>query len=158
MSEYTEVEQPFLQQRAAQGGTVRDRSELRLPPDAALSLRDNFRQWLLPAVFDAAVRSINRTDGAPGSVIPASRRHATAVLALAANQPATGTRFLPKRPNTERQLCLGRMAASEQPFMSNLLGRKVVLFLLRFLFLIWTLRIACVSRFSKRPLQNVVLL
>lgn len=30
-----------------------------VPHDAALSRRDNFRQWLLPAVFDAAVRSIN---------------------------------------------------------------------------------------------------
>lgn len=37
-----------------------------VPQDVALSLRDNFRQWLLPAVFDAAVRSINRTDEGAG--------------------------------------------------------------------------------------------
>jgi type I restriction enzyme R subunit len=61
MSEYTEVEQPFLQQLAAQGWTVIDQGS-GVPQDAAPSLRDNFRQWLLPSVFDAAVRSINRID------------------------------------------------------------------------------------------------
>ncbi len=30
-----------------------------IPQDATLSLRENFRQWLLPSVFDAAVRAIN---------------------------------------------------------------------------------------------------
>ena len=62
MSEYTEVEQPFLQQLAEQGWTVIDQGT-GVPQDAAPSLRANFRQWLLPNVFDAAVRSINRTDG-----------------------------------------------------------------------------------------------
>jgi len=33
-----------------------------VPQDAAPSLRVNFRQWLLPKVFDHAVRAINRTD------------------------------------------------------------------------------------------------
>ena len=65
MSEYNEVEQPFLQQLAAQGWTVIDQGT-GVPQDAALSLRDNFRQWLLPSVFDAAVRSINRTNDGPG--------------------------------------------------------------------------------------------
>lgn len=37
-----------------------------MPQNAALSLRDNFRQWLLPSVFDAVVRSINRTNDGPG--------------------------------------------------------------------------------------------
>jgi len=60
MSEYTEVEQPFLQQLAAQGWTVIDQGT-GVPQDAALSLRGNFRQWLLPDVFDAAVSAINRT-------------------------------------------------------------------------------------------------
>jgi type I restriction enzyme, R subunit len=60
MSEYTEVEQPFLQQLAGQGWTVIDQGA-GVPQVAALSLRDNFRQWLLPSVFDAAVQSINRT-------------------------------------------------------------------------------------------------
>lgn len=61
MSEYSEVEWPFLQQLASLGWTVIDQGS-GIPQDAAPSLRDNFRQWLLPGVFDAAVRSINRTD------------------------------------------------------------------------------------------------
>jgi len=60
MSEYTEVEQPFLQQLAQQGWVAIDQGT-GVPQDAALSLRVNFRQWLLPGVFDAAVSSINRT-------------------------------------------------------------------------------------------------
>ena len=60
MSEYSEVEQPFLQQLAAQGWTVIDQGT-GIPQDAAPSLRTNFRQWLLPEVFNAAVRAINRT-------------------------------------------------------------------------------------------------
>jgi type I restriction enzyme R subunit len=65
MSEYSEVEQPFLQQLAEQGWTVIDQGT-GVPQDATLSLRDNFRQWLLPSVFDSAVRAINRTgDGKP---------------------------------------------------------------------------------------------
>lgn len=61
MSEYTEVEKPFLQQLATLGWTIIDLG-MGVPQDAAPSLRDNFRQWLLPSVFDAAVRSINTTD------------------------------------------------------------------------------------------------
>ena len=33
-----------------------------MPQDAAPSLRGNFRQWLLPQVFDSAVRAINHAD------------------------------------------------------------------------------------------------
>ncbi|MGU7816983.1 type I restriction endonuclease subunit R [Burkholderia sp. AW49-1] len=61
MSEYTEVERPFLQQLAELGWTVIDQGT-GVPQDAALSLRGNFRQWLLTEVFDRAVRAINRTD------------------------------------------------------------------------------------------------
>ncbi|RPE15432.1 HsdR family type I site-specific deoxyribonuclease [Burkholderia pseudomallei] len=61
MSEYSEVEQPFLQQLASQGWTVIDQGT-GIPQDAALSLRANFRQWLLPEVFSNAVRAINCTD------------------------------------------------------------------------------------------------
>src|SRR5438094_815515 len=61
MSEYSEVEQPFLQQLAAQGWEVIDQGTA-IPHAAAFSLRSSFRQWLLPDVFDAAVRAINRTD------------------------------------------------------------------------------------------------
>ena len=65
MSEYSEVEQPFLQQLAEQGWTVIDQGA-GVPQDAAPSLRSSFREWLLPSVFDSAVRAINHTgDGKP---------------------------------------------------------------------------------------------
>lgn len=60
MSEYTEVEQPFLQQLAEFGWAVIDQGA-GVPQDATASLRSHFRQSLLPDVFDAAVRNINRT-------------------------------------------------------------------------------------------------
>ena len=63
MSEYTEVEQPFLAQLAAQGWTVIDQGP-QLPQDAAPSLRSSFRSWWLPGVFREAVAAINTlTDG-----------------------------------------------------------------------------------------------
>lgn len=66
MSEYTEVELPFLQQLAAQGWTVIDQGFAAIPQDPAASLRTSFREWLLPSVFDAAVRRINTLpNGAP---------------------------------------------------------------------------------------------
>jgi malate synthase len=58
MSEYSEVERPFLDQFAAQGWTVIDQGT-GVPQDAAPSLRSNFREWLLPGVLGAAVRRIN---------------------------------------------------------------------------------------------------
>ncbi|UEP28025.1 type I restriction endonuclease subunit R [Burkholderia sp. B21-007] len=61
MSEYAEVERPFLQHLAELGWTAIDQGT-GVPQDAAPSLRSNFRQWLLPKVFDRAVRAINRTD------------------------------------------------------------------------------------------------
>lgn len=64
MSEYSEVEQPFLQQLADQGWTVIDQGA-GVPRDPAPSLRGNFRQWLLPSVFNAAVGSINRCGDGP---------------------------------------------------------------------------------------------
>jgi type I restriction enzyme R subunit len=59
VSEYSEVELPFLQQLAAQGWTVVDQGCATIPQDPAVSLRTSFREWLLPGVFDAAVRRIN---------------------------------------------------------------------------------------------------
>lgn len=59
MSEYSEVELPFLQQLAAQGWTVIDQGCTTIPQDPAASLRTSFREWMLPGVFDAAVRRIN---------------------------------------------------------------------------------------------------
>lgn len=59
MSEYTEVEQPFLQQVAGLGWTVIDQGCSNITQDPATSLRTSFREWLLPGVFDDAVRRIN---------------------------------------------------------------------------------------------------
>ncbi|MBC3918124.1 type I restriction endonuclease subunit R [Undibacterium sp. CY18W] len=61
MSEYSEVELPFLQQLAAQGWTVVDQGA-GIPQDAAPSLRMNFRQFLLHEIFKQTIRAINRTD------------------------------------------------------------------------------------------------
>jgi len=61
MSEYSEVELPFLQQLESLGWKVIDQGT-GVPTDASPSLRANFRQWLLPEVFKAAVRAINCTD------------------------------------------------------------------------------------------------
>ncbi|HDH08759.1 MAG TPA: type I restriction endonuclease subunit R [Gammaproteobacteria bacterium] len=60
MSEYTEVEQPFLQQLQALGWTIIDQGP-DIPQDPSKSLRHNFRQWLLPEVFAKAVSGINTT-------------------------------------------------------------------------------------------------
>ncbi|NOT85831.1 MAG: type I restriction endonuclease subunit R [Methylococcaceae bacterium] len=60
MSEYTEVEQPFLAQLQSLGWQVIDQGQ-EIPADPAKSLRHNFRQWLLPEVFANAVRKLNTT-------------------------------------------------------------------------------------------------
>ncbi len=66
MSEYSEVELPFLQQLAVQDWTVVDQGYATIPHDPAASLRTTFRECLLSDVFDAAVRRINPlSDGTP---------------------------------------------------------------------------------------------
>ena len=66
MSEYSEVELPFLQQLATQGWKVINQGCATIPQDPAASLRTSFREWLLPGVFGAAVRRINTLpDGSP---------------------------------------------------------------------------------------------
>ena len=60
MSEYLHVEKPFLAQLAALGWTVIDQGQGFIPTDPSRSLRENFREWILPAIFCAAVRSLNR--------------------------------------------------------------------------------------------------
>lgn len=62
MSEYSEVEKPFLNQLESLGWTVIDQGCRIIPTDPAKSLRTSFREWLLPEVFRDAVRGINRTD------------------------------------------------------------------------------------------------
>ncbi len=65
MSEYTEVEQPFLQQLQALGWEAIDQGE-GIPSDPGKSLRLNFRQWLLPEVFARSVAALNTTaEGTP---------------------------------------------------------------------------------------------
>ena len=58
MSEYTEVEQPFLQQLATLGWEVINQGQ-DIPADPSKSLRLNFRQWLLPEVFAKSVMALN---------------------------------------------------------------------------------------------------
>ena len=60
MSEYSEVEQPFLQALAALGWTVIDQGA-DIPQDPTRSLRHGFREWLLPDVFAKAVSQLNPT-------------------------------------------------------------------------------------------------
>lgn len=60
MSEYTEVEQPFLQQLATLHWQTIDQGE-DIPHDPSKSLRQSFRQLLLPDVFNVAVSRINTT-------------------------------------------------------------------------------------------------
>jgi type I restriction enzyme R subunit len=61
MSEYLHVEKPFLDQLALLGWTVIDHGPGVIPSDPSVSLRDGFREWILPDVFRGAVHSINRT-------------------------------------------------------------------------------------------------
>lgn len=62
MSEYTEVEQPFLQQLHSLGWEIIDQGQ-EIPSDPAKSLRQSFRQWILPEVFDKAVARLNTAPG-----------------------------------------------------------------------------------------------
>jgi len=63
VSEYTEVEQPFLQQLASLGWEIIDQGQ-EIPSDPNKSLRQSFRQWLLPEVFTKAISKLNKgTDG-----------------------------------------------------------------------------------------------
>jgi type I restriction enzyme R subunit len=58
MSEYTEVEQPFLQQLQALGWNIIDQGQ-DIPSDPVKSLRPDFRHWLLSEVFNRSVAAIN---------------------------------------------------------------------------------------------------
>ena len=60
MSEYTEVEQPFLQQLQELGWQATDQGP-DIPSDPSKSQRLNFRQWLLPEVFAQCVAALNTT-------------------------------------------------------------------------------------------------
>ena len=60
MSEYTEVERPFLQQPASLGWTIIDQGR-EIPRDPRRSHCQTFRQWILPKAFAKAVAAINTT-------------------------------------------------------------------------------------------------
>ena len=62
MSEYTEVEQPFLQQLTTLGWQTIDQGQ-GIPSNPTASLRTTFRQWLLPNIFNQAVAALNTTNG-----------------------------------------------------------------------------------------------
>lgn len=59
MSEYFHVEKPFLDQLSALGWKIADQGCGMIPSDPSASLRENFREWLLPKVFRDAVKAIN---------------------------------------------------------------------------------------------------
>ncbi|MCM2287082.1 MAG: HsdR family type I site-specific deoxyribonuclease [Desulfobacula sp.] len=61
MSEYTEVEQPFLRQLQTLGWEIIDQGP-DIPQYPTKSLRQDFRQRILPGVFARSVSHINRTD------------------------------------------------------------------------------------------------
>lgn len=48
MSEYSQVERPFLDQLSGLGWTVVDQGVGVIPSDPAKSLRTSFREWLSP--------------------------------------------------------------------------------------------------------------
>ncbi len=58
MSEYTEVEQPFLRQLASQGWEVIDQGQ-QIPSDPSRSRRTSFKERILPRDFAEAIAAIN---------------------------------------------------------------------------------------------------
>ncbi len=60
MTEYSLVEKPFLDQLNSEGWIIVDQGT-GVPEDPTLSLRQNFRQWILPTVFNKSVSAINKT-------------------------------------------------------------------------------------------------
>lgn len=60
MSEYSEVEQPFLRNLEALGWSVIDQGQ-GVPGNPAESLRASFRDLVLPTVFAEAIKRLNRT-------------------------------------------------------------------------------------------------
>ncbi|WP_316219267.1 HsdR family type I site-specific deoxyribonuclease [Bradyrhizobium sp. SZCCHNR2026] len=59
MSEYAHIEKPLLTQLAGLGWTVIDQGSQMIPQDPTASLRQSFRDLILPQVFRDAVRALN---------------------------------------------------------------------------------------------------
>ena len=62
MSEYTNVERPFLEKLGQLGWNVIDHGCGTIPQDPATSKRTSFREVILPEVFRASLKRINLTD------------------------------------------------------------------------------------------------
>ena len=60
MAEYINVEKPFLEKLRQLGWTVIDQG-LGVPQEPEKSLRENFKQVLLPKVFKESIKAINKT-------------------------------------------------------------------------------------------------
>lgn len=60
MSEYTEVEQPFLKQLESLGWNIIDQGP-DIPQNPADSLRQSFRQMILPEIFAESIKKLNVT-------------------------------------------------------------------------------------------------
>ncbi|MFY9378433.1 MAG: hypothetical protein WAP58_09600, partial [Peptococcia bacterium] len=60
MAEYINVEKPFLDKLHQLGWQVIDQG-IGVPHDPAKSLRENFKQVLLPQVFKDSIKAINKT-------------------------------------------------------------------------------------------------
>lgn len=62
MSEYTEVESPFLTQLENLGWTIIEHTEGVIPTDPSISLRENFREIVIKSEFKKAIKYINRLE------------------------------------------------------------------------------------------------
>ena len=62
MSEYTEVESPFLTQLKNLGWIVIEHPEGVIPTDPSISLRENFREIVIKGEFKKAIKYINRLE------------------------------------------------------------------------------------------------
>ena len=60
MAEYINVEKPFLDKLRQLGWQVIDQG-IGVPQEPSKSLRENFKQVLLPKVFKDSVKAINKT-------------------------------------------------------------------------------------------------
>ncbi|MDA1055202.1 MAG: dockerin type I domain-containing protein [Planctomycetota bacterium] len=67
MSEYFHVGKPSLDQLATLGWTVIDQGHGMIPSDPAVSLRNSFREWLLPDVSDTEIFRLQLTALAAGA-------------------------------------------------------------------------------------------
>jgi len=59
MSEYKNVEKPFLEQLSNLGWTIIDQGPA-FPTDPSKSLRSDYKEIIIRSIFDDRIRSINR--------------------------------------------------------------------------------------------------